>query len=741
MSWSIERKTQIGFALAITLAAILGVVSYRTLKNQIEDGRKVAQNHEVLEELASTLSTMVELQAGMRGFVISGDERLIEPPEAALALVEPHLSRLQALTALDLVQQERIPALRKRILERMDYSKLVVEVRRTQGLEGIARIQANGSGAAIMGDIRRMIAVMTDAELASRRLHLEKLEQSSFRAELTVLSLALLIIVLILIGYHLIRRELKGRGKVQRRISAQYETARVLADSSSLAEATTRILKTLGESHGWDFGAYWTMDRAAHTLRVEAAWQSPVTPCAAFEAAARQTSLNQGVGFIRTVWTTAQPRNIPDITKEPDFRRAQSAADDGLRAAIAFPITLRGEVVGVMEFYSRRLRDPDDYMMKTASVIGNLIGQFADHMQGVEDLKEANDKLAVWVQDLEKKQDEITLLSQLGSVLQTCLTVEEAYKVIGEYGQKLFPRISGAVFVVAASRNMVEAVAQWGDATVSERVFPPHDCWALRSGRPNSVEEPNSAMLCRHTIEAENASYLCIPMMAQGESLGLLHLRWNLASSEGPETEWGRNKSAKVQLALAVAEHIGLALANVRLRDALRAQSIRDPLTDLFNRRYMEESLPRELRRALRSGRPLGIVMLDIDHFKRYNDTFGHEAGDSVLRELGIFLRSDIRGGDIACRFGGEEFILILPDATLEVTRRRADKLREGARHLQITYSGQPLGTITLSLGVSVFPDHGTTANDLVNAADKALYLAKKQGRNQVVVWEEVLAV
>jgi diguanylate cyclase (GGDEF)-like protein/PAS domain S-box-containing protein len=337
------------------------------------------------------------------------------------------------------------------------------------------------------------------------------------------------------------------------------------------------------------------------------------------------------------------------------------------------------------------------------------------------------------VTELEKRANEIALLSQLGSLLQACVAPEEAYGVISQFAPKLFPMESGALYVL--SRSIAEAIALWGDSRIGEPVFTSDDCWALRSGRAHFVEDARSPLVCKHAKQSAAAAYLCVPMMAQGEALGVLHLQSSPPESAtiGPALEL-----ANQQLAAAVAEQIALALANLRLRETLRLQSIRDPLTRLFNRRYMEESLERELRRASRTERPLGVILLDIDHFKVYNDAFGHEAGDTVLRELGNFLQLQVRSEDIACRYGGEEFILILPDASLEVAEHRAEQLRQGIKHLNIQQRGQSLGTISLSLGVAVFPQHGLTAGPILRAADAALYRAKSLGRDQVVVSEQI---
>jgi diguanylate cyclase (GGDEF)-like protein len=173
--------------------------------------------------------------------------------------------------------------------------------------------------------------------------------------------------------------------------------------------------------------------------------------------------------------------------------------------------------------------------------------------------------------------------------------------------------------------------------------------------------------------------------------------------------------------------------ANVLLQE----QAIRDPLTGLHNRRYLDKILPCELHRAERAGQPVGVIMLDIDHFKRFNDTYGHDAGDTVLRAVGTFLQQHTRGADIACRYGGKELTLVLPGASLAATQQRAEELRAGIQSLGVKHDGQALAQVTISLGVAVFPEHGVSADDIIRAADQALYEAKHSGRNCVVVAQD----
>jgi len=344
-------------------------------------------------------------------------------------------------------------------------------------------------------------------------------------------------------------------------------------------------------------------------------------------------------------------------------------------------------------------------------------------------LQQANEMLTEWVRELEVRNKETLLLNEMGDRLQTCLTTEEACAVITKSALQLFPNDCGALFVTNPSRNLVEVMAVWGGFAAPEPVFSPENCWALRSGRVHRVDDPAKSPVCAHVRPGIKNGYLCVPMVAQGEAIGVLHLEMGPPGPEGRPVM----TDAKNRLALSVSDHLGLALASLRLRETLHIQSIRDPLTGLYNRRYMEESLERELRRADRKQRPLAALMLDLDHFKRFNDTLGHAAGDATLRSIGNFLQSRMRKDDIVCRYGGEEFTIIMPESSLEIATQRAERLREDVKRVELSLNGQVLGNVTFSVGIACFPDHGTTSEQLLHIADLALYRAKAAGRDCVM--------
>jgi diguanylate cyclase (GGDEF)-like protein len=369
-----------------------------------------------------------------------------------------------------------------------------------------------------------------------------------------------------------------------------------------------------------------------------------------------------------------------------------------------------------------------------------LQSEIGDRRKAEQALQDANMKLQLSVEQLGQRNAEFKLLNELYNSLQTCTSEKEIFTVCAQYAKRLFPEFEGIFFVYRTSRKLLEPAVVWGESIAGFDVMEPDECWALRQGKPHVVEKRNAGLICPHMENNDQLfqPYLCIPLVTPDEIIGLLNLRCtpSFVSAGLSLAEIGQYRSIDFtqQLALNFAGRIAMTLVNLDLRERLRQQSIRDPLTGLFNRRFMEETLEREISRAMRSGQPLGIIMMDIDYLKRFNDTYGHEAGDMMLRALGNFLQQNVRKGDIACRFGGDEFVLIMPGASAMIAKDRAELLVKDVQTIKLTYFDKGLSGISASFGVAVFPGHGNSAAVLIKAADTALLLAKKRGRSQVVM-------
>jgi diguanylate cyclase (GGDEF)-like protein/PAS domain S-box-containing protein len=336
------------------------------------------------------------------------------------------------------------------------------------------------------------------------------------------------------------------------------------------------------------------------------------------------------------------------------------------------------------------------------------------------------DDLRAVIAELKQRDHALNLLNQMNDLLHACATQDEACRVIATMAGELFAGHSGFVATLQPRDGRLETVARWGDEAEIVSSFTLGECWAMRRGQLHEVLDPRGALVCHHFVDAPATGYLCVPLSVQGETLGLLCL---MAPASGAS-----HGTVKRPLAVTLGETIKLSLSNLRLRERLREQATRDALTGLYNRRYLDETLARELHRAQRRRSPLCVAMLDVDHFKAFNDTFGHEAGDDVLRALGQLLRDRVRKSDIPCRYGGEEFALVFPDSAMADTVKRVEQIRGLVKDLEFGRGDPSSEAISVSAGVALAHADGSTPSELLQAADDALYAAKQAGRDRVAV-------
>lgn len=369
-----------------------------------------------------------------------------------------------------------------------------------------------------------------------------------------------------------------------------------------------------------------------------------------------------------------------------------------------------------------------------AVVYSLLVGEIRRRARAEDAGDLARAELLDNIDALERQGTDLNELSRYGGMLQSCVSVEEAVGLATQYFSRLLPDAGGTLYRVRASQDYAEEVAHWGEHALNgPAMLPLSDCWALRRGQPHVHRAHHELLPCAHVATptlGATPTYVCVPLIAQGSQLGLLYL-------SGHDDAF----LARMDLVKTAAEQLSMALSSLELQSRLRVQSIREPLTGLFNRRYLEESLARELARCERRGMPLGLMMLDLDHFKRFNDVHGHAGGDALLAEFGRLLQALSRDEDIACRYGGEEFTLILPEADPITVQARAEAIRAGVEGMRVVHLGQELPHVTVSIGVAMFPQHGGLGDTLLRQADVALYRAKHAGRNRVEIAATDVAV
>lgn len=319
----------------------------------------------------------------------------------------------------------------------------------------------------------------------------------------------------------------------------------------------------------------------------------------------------------------------------------------------------------------------------------------------------------------------LSSITELTGLLSSARDEQEACRIATIYLPRIFPGTAGRIFLATADPAEFNAVAEWARPQRHTECFGMEDCWAVRRGQAYVLTPGEEGLRCRHFLEpAEQSTYVCKPLAADGRVIGVMSMQWPPSASVQYE--------ANAVLVRTVVEQLALALVNARLRTELQAQAIRDPLTGLYNRRHLRDCVARQLSNARRDGASVAVLVVDVDHFKRFNDEFGHDVGDQVLCSVAAAINQSLREGDMAFRYGGEEFVALLHDATADAALLCAERLRKAVSDIQLSDRGQLIPRITCSVGVAACPQDATSAELLIRAADSALYAAKQAGRDRV---------
>lgn len=360
-----------------------------------------------------------------------------------------------------------------------------------------------------------------------------------------------------------------------------------------------------------------------------------------------------------------------------------------------------------------------DYAVETPNF--SQIDEIGDMAQAIRIFRENG----LARQRLEKERDADwairELLARMTQRLQGCENFADVVNVVERFAPNIAPGVAGQLYILDREPWQMRCVAKWLSPQTEAETFHPDECWAVRRGQSHPPVNGEPDITCYHLPASCQDHSLCVPLIAQGEAIGLLSLQ-NLSDETTP---------SRAYLEL-MAEALGLALANQRLRDALLEKALYDPLTGLRNRHHLEDTLRSQMSHAIRHKEAVSCLMIDIDHFKNINDRFGHEAGDGVIKSVAAVIQRVVHDSGMAFRYGGEEFLVLLPDMNEEAANRLATDIYNGVHELTLRFGVSDIGPIDVSIGVASYPLHAQSDN-LLRAADVALYRAKALGRSRIV--------
>lgn len=510
----------------------------------------------------------------------------------------------------------------------------------------------------------------------------------------------------------------------------------------TIAHAATRLLYESGWQDGLDdvlerIGLALQADRVlvlarqvsgadAGTHAVVGCWSSRFAESLGGEEPGTRPCIGEMVGRWATKlskgqWVAGNARSFPS-------RERKILEASRVRSLVVVPVFCRERWWGLLCACSEESeRDWTRGELEAVRVAADTLGAAILRTAVEEELSRTNRELVQSIDDLRIRSRNAEILSEMSDLLQGAVQVDEAAQIAAESAESLMPNSSGAVSLQPEQGANYHVVSTWGPTNCSAPSFSKDDCWALRRGHAYGWSKQRK-LNCRHLQapcdDAGDPRWLCVPIVGPSGTLGVI----SLLLGDSPTSETAE------YLAHEVADRLGLALANLALRSELEILSSQDPLTGLFNRRHMEQTLASEIKRSIRHGHPISILMMDLDHFKSLNDHYGHDAGDTFLREFAAYLRLRFRTEDVACRYGGEEFVVIMPETTVANAELKSRQLREHVRRMIVEHKSKVLGKTTVSVGIAGYPDHGTTPEQLLRAADQALYEAKRKGRDRSVV-------
>ncbi len=685
----LRAQLLISFIIPVVLIALSSWAVYQSLETALEQSAEVETSMRSITLRDDTLNAVLDAETGERGFVITGKAEFLEPYYQAQIRFSRSTRQWLELSPESAVTVQRVEELFRRWVETV--ARPVIAARQ----EAPDQLMARGFNALHQLDLL-WNALKKPEPASSGQAFLPQLDE--FIATV------------------------RTAGRVGAETPSAEQWDQVVREAEAFRQLFTQAVHTGSQTATLEAGA--TAEQLHDSLQ-ELTYR-------ALEAENKAVALvSSGVGKalvdeIRAEIAASNRRAESRLSELSAANRARMVSVE--RLALVLPVA--SVLLGILLMFLMQSDTLKSIAALRAGARRVARGELDARIEinRSDELGGLADSFNQMAAELGDVQAEAEALERFQAMLTSSQSQAEGYAAAARTCHLLLPQFSGALYAVAASRNLAEAVETWGWDQDPTPFFQPADCRALRVGRPHCADDHSVEVFCGHVNETGIQATACIPLMSRDESFGSLYLA--LVTGKGKT----RISPEELGLAHRIADRLALALSNLRLAQELRAQSIQDPLTGLFNRRYLDPTLDREIAHSRRHGQPLSVVSMDADHFKSFNDRFGHDAGDLVLKRLAELMMATIRTSDIACRLGGEEFLLVLPGADTEAAKARAEELRQRVAALTLEHHGRGLGGITVSLGVATIPGQADSKETLLLRADAALYKAKKEGRNRVEV-------
>jgi len=680
------------FIFAVFLIIMIAIISFYQFNKLIKTNNWVTHTYEVILNANNSIYFYNYLESKQREYMLFSDVDALESFNLHIKKIDDLLNKLTQLTADNPMQQARMKIYNADIKDRIILFNKAVELKKNNLYTTEKKNELYAKGKILSNEINSIAKEIIDHEKVLLQERNGVLFQEIKVINYVVTAGQILSIMFLLAAF------IVSRKQHHQRIQIEKNTKNLSLQLKSIIEGANDMIAGLDNDYRY--------------LIFNEVYRAEVK-----KLFGKEIEIGKSIEDVLADKPEAKAKILDAWQK--------SLSGDSTVKTIEF---LVDGVLNTYELTPSLIKKENGVTLGALHIIRNITERIKEQNQ----LKISYEKLNAATNELKIKNDKISLLLEMSDILLVIDSMEELNTVIPKYCSRILSFSNGNFYIMRPSKDILELRGQWGEPAVNTGIFTQSQCWSLRLGRIHHSSLKTNDLICAHVhaIPDKELGYVCLPLRAQNEVFGVLYIEYDISTNK-------KLSDTEKLLINAFAEVMALALANVRLRDNLRYQSIRDPLTTLYNRRYLEEFLTSQLFLAQRENIPLTILIMDLDHFKRVNDVHGHDAGDFVLKEFSRLLLKFVRRSDLATRFGGEEFVVVL-FADKEGGKRRAEEIREAVSHLNIKYGNQNID-ITVSIGMSSFPESATEGKELIELADKALYFAKNNGRNRVAHYDEVL--